>query len=348
MLARHTRHGFTLIELLVVIAIIAILIALLLPAVQQAREAARRTQCRNNLKQLGLALHNYHDTHRVFPPSGIYRFAGNSPMLQGGPTPGGPLNFSWITMLLPYLDQAPLYNAINFSAPLWGQTINGQQISSLLLPALLCPSDDGYGAGNVHNIAWTNYAGSEGYDWHTRPGHRLNGIFQIATRISIKDITDGTSNTVAIGEVTARGYQSGPIRTANTGTKRQGNNGVFRASLIAPHSNGDINMGPVLDPQGTPRGGNPANALWWRSSPFAFHPIYIAAWGLNGEWPGPSSPHVGGGFFLMADGAVRFITANIDMANWPDVSTIPLTDPRSGGIWMSIHTYAGNETLGEF
>ena len=95
-----TRRGFTLIELLVVIAIIAVLIALLLPAVQQAREAARRTQCRNNLHQLGLALHNYHDTHRCFPPERVY---GNYEMS------------SISTLLLPFLDEAAIYNSYNFA-----------------------------------------------------------------------------------------------------------------------------------------------------------------------------------------------------------------------------------------
>ncbi|MDB5338411.1 MAG: hypothetical protein JWN70_4030, partial [Planctomycetaceae bacterium] len=97
---RTDRSGFTLIELLVVIAIIAVLIALLLPAVQQAREAARRSQCKNNLKQLGLALHNYHDTYGVFPYA-------QTPCCSGGHT--------WVEMLLPFMDQAPMYNQINFN-----------------------------------------------------------------------------------------------------------------------------------------------------------------------------------------------------------------------------------------
>jgi len=348
-MTRRARLGFTLIELLVVIAIIAILIALLLPAVQQAREAARRTQCRNNIKQIGLALHNYHDNFGLFPPSGIYRFVDNSPVVPAGTT-GAPCNYSWIAMILPYMDQAPLYNSINFSAPLWGQQLGGEEISSKLIPMLLCPSDEGYGAANAWKIGWTNYAGSEGYDWHTRQGSRLNGIFQLITRVKIKDITDGTSNTVMVGEVTARGNTGGAIQTGQQAAKRLGNNGVFRSLLLATHSNGDINVGPILDPQGGKRGGNPQNALWWKASPYAFHPIYIAAWGLNGEWPGCSSPHTGGGFFLMADGSVKFISTSIDMSNWPVAAnpSIPLTDPRSGGIWMSMHSYMGAETLGEF
>ncbi len=101
----QTRRGFTLIELLVVIAIIAILIALLLPAVQQAREAARRTQCKNNLKQLGLALHNYHDiTSNTFPPGYIFATSQSTPALNG---------WGWLTMCLPQLEQAPLFNILS-------------------------------------------------------------------------------------------------------------------------------------------------------------------------------------------------------------------------------------------
>ncbi|MFG0295400.1 MAG: DUF1559 domain-containing protein, partial [Maioricimonas sp. JB045] len=109
----HTsrRRGFTLIELLVVIAIIAILVALLLPAVQQAREAARRSQCKNNLKQIGLALHNYHDTHGSFPPGYIARYVSATDPASAETGPG----FAWGTMILPFLDQSPTYNQLNFS-----------------------------------------------------------------------------------------------------------------------------------------------------------------------------------------------------------------------------------------
>lgn len=338
-----SRRGFTLIELLVVIAIIAILIALLLPAVQQAREAARRTQCRNNLKQIGLALHNYHSTFKQFPPSAIYRY----PNIDNGGTQ--PLNYSWITMILPYFDQAPLYNQINFSVPLWPQTDNsGKRIASTLLPQLLCPSDPGYGGANKHNIAWTNYAGSEGYDWHRRPGHRLSGIFEILTPVGVRDVVDGTSNTIMVGEVSAHGYKDGAIRTSGTGTARRGNDGVFRASLLATNSNGDVNAGPLLDPEGTPRGGSPATATWWRSAPYAFQPTYLAAWGPNANWPGSGSVHEGGAFYLMADGAVRFISESIDTTPWPDTTSIGLSDPRSGGIWMALNTHNGGEVIGEF
>ncbi|MBT5017958.1 MAG: DUF1559 domain-containing protein, partial [Planctomicrobium sp.] len=131
---RSSLRGFTLIELLVVIAIIAILIALLLPAVQQAREAARRTQCKNNLKQLGLALHNYHDTHGIFPNSMDSYFPG------GVPSRSNPRNHSWMVMILPFIDQAPLYQSIDFSSQLYGQTLaGGQLVTAQKMTPYRCP-----------------------------------------------------------------------------------------------------------------------------------------------------------------------------------------------------------------
>jgi prepilin-type N-terminal cleavage/methylation domain-containing protein len=138
------RRGFTLIELLVVIAIIAILIALLLPAVQQAREAARRSQCKNNLKQLGLAMHNYHDNFKVFPPGVVDPGAGCSPY------PAGATSYLWggSVFLLPYMDLAPLYNQLNVGNGFCGMPaettlFNGQALLKTTLPAFVCPSDTG-------------------------------------------------------------------------------------------------------------------------------------------------------------------------------------------------------------
>lgn len=130
------RNGFTLIELLVVIAIIAILIALLLPAVQQAREAARRTQCKNNLKQLGLALHNYLDTHSKFPPAEVHP----GDFITGGRTGGwGGIRGNWVVYLMPFYDQAPAYNTIDFSQSLVNNATNaavlGQNYEQLLCPS---------------------------------------------------------------------------------------------------------------------------------------------------------------------------------------------------------------------
>jgi prepilin-type N-terminal cleavage/methylation domain-containing protein len=150
---RAHRKGFTLIELLVVIAIIAVLVSLLLPAVQQAREAARRTQCKNNLKQIGLALHNYADTFSRFPlPSLMW---GN--LLGGGGVGGTQTSNVWSLAILPYMDQANVYNQYNFSRSAWdpANTVAGQS----KLPAYLCPSTPRDGSGVTYTIPQALAAG---------------------------------------------------------------------------------------------------------------------------------------------------------------------------------------------
>ena len=158
------RRGFTLIELLVVIAIIAILVALLLPAVQQAREAARRAQCKSNLKQVGIGLHNYHETHGMFPLEAIWTRAS---------TNGPASNYTWITMILPHLDQAGLYNEIDFDQPIFGQNTaapENKPIRGSRIPALICPSSWDVSASS-HGFSITCYAGAEGWDWCRASAH---------------------------------------------------------------------------------------------------------------------------------------------------------------------------------
>ncbi|MDA0832722.1 MAG: DUF1559 domain-containing protein [Planctomycetota bacterium] len=184
------RTGFTLIELLVVIAIIAILIALLLPAVQQAREAARRTQCKNNLKQLGLAMHNYHDAFTVFPPGGTY-----------GPSAGA--GWSVQARLLPFVDQANLQNLINFSL-----SYNVQPtVTQVAVQVLLCPSEVNnrpYPDGAITHYP-VNYGVNYGdwFVWNPATGAGSTGAFYPNSRTSIRDFTDGSSNTLAMAEVKA-------------------------------------------------------------------------------------------------------------------------------------------------
>ena len=191
-------RGFTLIELLVVIAIIAVLIALLLPAVQQAREAARRTQCRNNLHQLGLALHNYHDAHSCFPPGSVASAVGSA--LQDN-TAGSRPNWSALAMLLPYLDELAVYNASNFSLEA-GNAANTTATRSPL-NQFICPSD---GAPTVYNTyGLTNYLLVAGNNIYCRNANvtslpRCCGIFYASSRVRIRDVRDGTSNTMGFGE----------------------------------------------------------------------------------------------------------------------------------------------------
>jgi prepilin-type N-terminal cleavage/methylation domain-containing protein len=297
---RARRRGFTLIELLVVIAIIAILIALLLPAVQQAREAARRTQCRNNLKQIGLALHNYHDTFTVFPPGHLYRgtFDGDGPDSAAVAEQGG-TGFDWTTMILPYMDQAPLYNQFNLNVPIYGNLVNPATSANAVLagtkaPYGRCPSDTAPPTGatgaaaDPHRIAAhavTSYRGSAGsYDgnqggWPFNNQQRRNGTFYRDSSLAIREYTDGTSNTILVGEVSWEATAGG-----NTITR------MFGA------------VDPVL---------GYANGL---SNRMMAH----AEWGLNLKTaPNAeknesfSSLHTGGVHFLFGDGTVKFISENI-------------------------------------
>jgi prepilin-type N-terminal cleavage/methylation domain-containing protein len=184
--------GFTLIELLVVIAIIAVLIGLLLPAVQKVRAAANRTQCANNLKQIGLALHGYHGSYGKFPAG--FATAGN---VEGSP------GWGWGTMILPYLEQEALYTALNPAVNMIPGdlgTMTGQLVQTPLR-VYRCPSDTGAAIDTSRGShATSNYAGVSGSPYES--GNALNqpGTFYQNSAVRIADITDGTSNTVIVGE----------------------------------------------------------------------------------------------------------------------------------------------------
>jgi prepilin-type N-terminal cleavage/methylation domain-containing protein len=184
------KRGFTLIELLVVIAIIAVLIALLLPAVQNAREAARRISCKSNLKQLGIALHSYHETHRAFPPGYI----------AGGPDPTDHSNyFGWASMLLPYVDQQTLYSKLDFNVDI-DEGVNAGLVRTTLA-IFRCPTDvykeTITSAHSVVTYGVSNYPGVSGQVACEQTG---GGMFGLNTRTRMRDITDGSSQTFAVGE----------------------------------------------------------------------------------------------------------------------------------------------------
>lgn len=316
---RKLLRGFTLIELLVVIAIIAILIALLLPAVQQAREAARRTQCKNNLKQIGLALHNYHDVYNVFPP-GRTRWTQTAivdPWYTG--------NISWLPRLLPQIEQAAIYNSIDWnlgqgtSATDGHGGVNGASPNGArrrIVPAFRCPSDGGTGAvpwktpagvavtGAAPSNAYAsgNYVGNVGNT--TRLTANPPGIFGQNTRIGMRDITDGTSNTLAASEVVIGFYREdsndGGDRTIcatgakNTSTTQQAGyswfytyfpQAAFFNTYVGPNNNLSLDCGVNSD-----RVNQAARSL-----------------------------HTGGAQVLLCDGAVKFVSENLSLAIWANL-----------------------------
>jgi prepilin-type N-terminal cleavage/methylation domain-containing protein len=300
-------RGFTLIELLVVIAIIAILIALLLPAVQQAREAARRSQCLNNLKQVGLALHNYHDTHGAFPPGWIGTSSGTHDV-------EGPSGWGWAAHVLPYVDQAPLYNRLNFHVSCFDPVANSTALTQALT-VFRCPSDSSSETwklgeeGNPSNILATlptaNYVANFGTESpevicasppFPNAQCRGNGIFYHNGNTRIRDLVDGTSSTIMVGEhrtdTSAAALATGPAwHSTWIGMVAGGEEGHARFLGVSDH---------------TPN-----------------HPsLHIDDY---------SSWHTGGVHLLMGDGRVRFVTQSIDL-----------------GVFRGIATRSGSEVLGEF
>jgi len=348
---RGEAKGFTLVELLVVIAIIGILVALLLPAVQAAREAARRMSCGNNTKQIGIALHNYHDTYKSFPTAAIWKSEKEraTPVL-------GPRNYTWISFILPFMEQGSLQDQIDFRRPLWGtpdtgpgqpppataqRMSDGRVIASQTIPTLLCPSDPGFGGNeNRHFVGWTNYAGAEGYDWWQRKGHPLSGVFNLNSSIKIRDITDGTSNTIAVAECSTQGFAPSGVpghQHMGGGRPRGGgaNNAVFRCALLACNTNNDVHQSWQLPrPNGTVQG------FWWRNYPYAMQPTYLHCFAINNNWPGASSRHPGGAMVTMGDGSSRFLSDTID---YPGEARTGYG--RGSGVWGGLNTFTGGETI---
>jgi prepilin-type N-terminal cleavage/methylation domain-containing protein/prepilin-type processing-associated H-X9-DG protein len=332
------RRAFTLIELLVVIAIIAILIALLLPAVQQAREAARRSQCKNNLKQLGLALHNYHDVFRQFPQ-------GNFPSVQnvGGGRFGlsnvSPYyGFSVQTMLLPYMDQSPLYNQLNLnliamdnSTPAIPGGKTNAALRSTKIGAFLCPSDR---ASTSSGRPGNNYVFSGGPSlWWKQSTSRQVGMFNYSRPISMRDCLDGTSNVIAASE-SLKG--DGTIPASDTSAVTDLGN-VVRAgsSPTINYANSPFCTEDSIDsssPSFTSAGHNGRARLEWIVGTMGYTlfntlappnydvPDHItcstcSAFDANGVFAARSR-HTGGAQVLMGDGSVHFAGENIDLAVW--------------------------------
>lgn len=309
------RRGFTLIELLVVIAIIGILVGLLLPAVQQAREAARRVHCRNNLKQIGLAIHNYESSHRVFPPGRL----------------GFPMVFSVQAHILPYMEGAALYNLIDFNtAPNFGtpsapMTQNDIAVRTVI-PTYLCPSDLGRIAGS--DFGPTNYAATTGSGAGTANSINLgNGVMFSRSSVRFRDVTDGMSNTVCFSEQTlgVGGKPSSPSGSAPAAPQGEvleltGATPTTDASCVA--SSGGVWSGL--------RGAKWMNGHYGDTLYNHYYAPNARQFDCgnashNFGLTAARSRHTGGVNAVFCDGSVRFVSENVNLDVWRGAAT------RSGG-----------------
>ena len=315
------RRGFTLIELLVVIAIIAVLISLLLPAVQSAREAARRAQCLNNMKQIGLALHTYHETHGVFPPgyvSNYRRDAGDEGTAEDDIGPG----WGWASQILPQLEQSPIHNAINFSLTMTYAANETAQLTRIT--AYLCPSDftpskvpvrDESNTQTIYTVGTSNYVGVYGVGEIGEAPGRGNGVFFRNSRVGVSQMMDGTSNTFMVGERSHNlSYATWTGRSVGgwlfTTASFEGGTNKFNPE---PEESFCMILGPIEfeDADGLPR-----------------TPNYPAAH-VEDYW----SRHPGGVNFLFGDGSVRFIKNSISKQVYGSLAT------RNGGEVISSDSY---------
>jgi prepilin-type N-terminal cleavage/methylation domain-containing protein len=360
-LPSRTRPGFTLIELLVVIAIIAILIALLLPAVQQAREAARRTQCKDHLHNLGLAFHNYHDVFKQFPLVGQcpnHAGGGVSPCGGSDRDATAPWSTTWAIALLPYIDQGPRFN-------LWNSSIGyatQQQVTGIPLPIMKCPSDYDSGPamnpnGNQGTFDKGNYGLNVGAGHASENGNATRqsgpenaptwtaaaygrpsknrgmgnprdlgkGPAQPPSGASIDEVLDGTSNAVLLGEM---------LKHVNQNNDCRGCWGKHMGAIVSGYTNGD----PELDgPNGIATPNVPAIGIYRDGPTHCANPggdlqLDCQARGGDGiSGVAMRSRHEGGVHIALADGAGRFISENIDKL-----------------VYRSLLTIQGNERTGEF
>jgi prepilin-type N-terminal cleavage/methylation domain-containing protein/prepilin-type processing-associated H-X9-DG protein len=326
---RASRIGFTLIELLVVIAIIAILVALLLPAVQQAREAARRSTCKNSLKQLGIAMHNYHDVYNMFPPGyvdqrGANAVSGGTHWKGAGAYPAGYDNaghWVWSAFILPYMELGNVYDAIRVNDMNPTDAVSTTAIANLMgnkYPTFRCPSDTGPAKHTVAGYSISNSTGAETYltvtnyvasgnsyllfqAGGTNPGSGSTGMFYRNSSVNMRDILDGTSNTLMLGE---RAYFSNDI--------------LVKAGMMFATRDGD-GRGPFAV-DGSNTFANQGMMTFAGSGYYGINPIVPAE--NDNASTGFSSNHRGGAQFVFADGSVKFLSDSIENNARTEYTTI--------------------------
>lgn len=356
-MSRHRRStairaGFTLVELLVVIAIIGILVALLLPAVQAAREAARRMSCGNNLKQLGLMMHNYHDTYRSFPALGVAHDPGMGASAN--------LPYSWVIATLPYGEQTALFDQIMTQArprgpglpTPWSTANNAWENANWKkdIPNNICPSDSPP-SNRAESPSLLNYKACVGDDYHqnhfdVNSGRINRGIFQVNRWIGMASVTDGTSNTVMLGE-TVSGGAPDDVK-GGVALDQQAWNPAACLGRINPANRRKITGNVRADFR--PTGGRAFDGRPY----FVGFATLVSPNGPSCQWGGGdgnehmgtlSSWHPNGGQVALADGAVRFINQTIDTGNQAQDDVADPAGPSPYGVWGRLGSRDGGEVV---
>lgn len=329
------RDGFTLVELLVVIAIIGILVGLTLPAVQQAREAARRAECQNNLKQLGLGLLNFETSTGSLPRAVTLENPNNASQ---------PHHFTWIASILPQIEQQAMYDLIDFDSSAHAN-FTAQPMIRAQISVLECPSDPENGDLQATNgVGITNYSGAEGWISATRQQQwsrgeenngsldrptdfpamlnkrlDLGGIFKPNTATKVASVRDGMSNTVMVAETTAAGFEGGDSNRTNSGEMGFILSGFPRAAIIGKYGQGMAANAPYLDPYGDPATsdnlGYCPGGLGSCPDAQAVAPVYRTSDAINTMPYGASTPHQTIQA-VMGDGSVKSFALTIDNITW--------------------------------